>query len=397
MRASSLLFQMTDYNEKQKVTFFLTGLFGGGGERVILDLAHGLARAGTPVDIVVMQKKGAFSEQVGREVNLVDLSCSRVSQSIPRLARYLRRERPRAVIATSEHAHVALVLARMLSFTHPKVILRIGIAFSVVFKRYKKLRDKMLAFFAPVIYRRADAIVCVSKGIAADFMEEVGVAENKLHIIYNPKPIEEIRKKAETHIDHPWLADKNMPVVLGIGRLREQKDFATLIKAVARARTDIPNLHLIILGEGEERDTLLEVAQKEGIADVVDMLGFVENPYAYLKRADVFVLSSLWEGLPNALIEALIVGTPVIATDCPYGPREILAPDLNIDEKEVEKKMQGTYGMLVPTGNVDEMQSSIVEMVKSEEVKEKYKAAGSSRAEDFGISYIVHEYKELWK
>ncbi|NIR51770.1 glycosyltransferase, partial [candidate division KSB1 bacterium] len=221
-----------------------------------------------------MQKRGPLVEQVHENVELVDLSCKRIAQSIPRLAHYMRKERPKAIIATSEHANVALVLARMMSFTRTNVILRIGIAFSVVFGRYKKRRDKLIATLAPVLYRRADKIVCVSEGIAEDFARETGIARDRLIVIHNPKDIEHIRTRAKEKVTHPWFAQKTFPVVLGVGRLRGQKDFATLIEAVALARKDISDLHLIILGEGEEHDALIKLAEKEGVADAVDLPGF---------------------------------------------------------------------------------------------------------------------------
>ena len=186
------------------------------------------------------------------------------------------------------------------------------------------------------IYPRADAIIAASTGVADDLSAYTGIPAAKIQTIFFPTITANLEEKASQPVNHAWLSPGNIPVVMGVGRLTQQKDFGTLIRAACLLRAARP-VRLIILGEGEERARLETMAQELGLADDVDLPGFVDNPYAYLRRAAVFVLSSLWEGLPNSLIEAMACGCPVVSTDCPSGPREILDG--------------GRYGHLAPVGN----------------------------------------------
>jgi glycosyltransferase involved in cell wall biosynthesis len=182
----------------------------------------------------------------------------------------------------------------------------------------------------------ADEIVAVSEGVADDFAAVTGLERSRIKTIYNPVISTTLVEKAKEPVDHPWFAPGQPPVILAIGRLTKQKNFPTLIRAFDSLRKKRP-VHLMILGEGEERMALEGLIQQLGLDDSVSLPGFLDNPYAYLSRAGVFVLSSEWEGLPTVLIEALAVGVPVVSTDCKSGPREILD--------------DGKYGQLVPVGD----------------------------------------------
>jgi glycosyltransferase involved in cell wall biosynthesis len=193
-------------------------------------------------------------------------------------------------------------------------------------------------------YRWASDVVVVSRGAADDFLRVTGLPPERVKVIYNPIVTPELRRKAKEALVHPWFAAGQPPVVLGVGRLSAQKDFGTLIHAFARVR-ETCTARLMILGEGEDRPMLETLIASLGLQGDVEMPGFVANPYTYMTHARLFVLSSRWEGLPTVLVEALFCGLPVVATDCPSGPREIL--------------QGGQYGRLVPVGDVTALAQTI--------------------------------------
>ncbi len=198
----------------------------------------------------------------------------------------------------------------------------------------------MLARIARVAYRYAAGVITVSDGAAAAVETSLGIRRSRVQVIYNPVITGEIFSQAETAVDHPWFRYGQPPVIVGIGRLTEQKQFATLISSFSRLRARCP-ARLMILGEGEQRCALEALVRKLGLSEDVALPGFVANPYPYLRRAAVFVLSSAWEGLPTVLIEALALGTPIVSTNCASGPAEILG--------------NGRLGALVPVGDIDAM------------------------------------------
>jgi glycosyltransferase involved in cell wall biosynthesis len=194
-------------------------------------------------------------------------------------------------------------------------------------------------------YPWADGIIVVSNGVRDDMARVTKIPSERITVIYNPSVVrDEVWEKAQAPLDHPWLKPGQPPVIIAVGRLQIQKDYPTLFSAFAQVRKRLP-ARLLILGEGRERGSLEELVRKLGLENDVSMPGFVMNPYAYMARASLFVLSSRWEGLPTVLIEALCCGTSVVSTDCPSGPREILKG--------------GEYGRLVPVGDVDALAQAI--------------------------------------
>jgi len=221
-------------------------------------------------------------------------------------------------------------------------------------------------------YPKADAIVAVSQGVADDLITTIRVARDRVMVIYNPVVTEALRARSLEDVRNGWLTRQSVPIVLGVGRLTQAKDFATLIRAFAllRATRDV---RLLILGEGELRQDLEALVRHTGMEHDVLLPGFVDNPYPYMRQAALFVLSSSFEGLPNALIEAMACGTPVIATDCPSGPAEILEG--------------GRWGRLVPVGNVNALADAIAATLD-----DKARPDMARRAADFGCDNAVNRY-----
>lgn len=316
-----------------RLALFMPSLAGGGAERIMLNLAAGFVARGYAVDLVLASAIGEYRNDVPGGVRCIDLGATKPLTAVPALARYLRAERPAALLATIVNANLAALWARRLSGVAVRCVVREASTLSVDLGEGSALNRVLLPRLVARSFRRAEAIVAPSRGVADDFARVTGLPRASIEVIYNPVVSDALRARAQQSADHRWLQGDDIPVIVGMGRLTRQKDFATLIRAFARVRRVMP-ARLIVLGEGEDRGDLEALCRSLGVAADVDLPGFVANPYALLSRARLFVLSSRWEGLPGALVEALACGARVVSTDCPSGPREILD--------------DGRYGQLVP-------------------------------------------------
>lgn len=331
-------------DQRKQFAIYLPSLYGGGAERVMLNLAHGLAGCGYAVDLVLAQAKGPYLSDVHGGIRLVDLKASRVLTSLPALARYLRREQPEALLSALDYANVVALWARRLAGVPCRLLVTEHNTLSRSAGNSAKWRHRMVPHLVKRFYPWADHVIATSVGVADDLSQMTGLPRERIKILYNPVVTPELQEKARAPLNHPWFEAGQPPVVLAVGRLTKQKDFPALIQAFAQVRQTRP-ARLLILGEGPDRPALEALAKKLSLGSDIAMPGFVENPYAYMSRASLYVLSSRWEGLPTVLIEALCCGAPVIATDCPSGPREILA--------------DGLYGLLVPLENVTALAQAI--------------------------------------
>jgi glycosyltransferase involved in cell wall biosynthesis len=316
------------------LALFLPSLEGGGAEHVMMDLARGFVGRGFQVDLVLASAQGAFLTQVPTGVRVIDLKARRTLTALLPLVGYLRRVRPTALLATLDHANLIALIAKALAGTRTRTAIREANIPSRETTRSRK--ERLLLRLMRYLYPRADALIAVSQGVADDLVTTLGLNPSRVQVIYNPVVTDQLLQQAHEPLIHPWFAKGQPPVILGAGRLVLQKDFATLIRAFAGVRRQA-HVRLVILGEGELRSELEMLVRELGLEGDVALPGFVDNPFPYMARAAVFVLSSAWEGLPNVLIQAMALGTPVVSTDCPSGPREILKG--------------GEYGKLVAVGD----------------------------------------------
>ena len=306
---------------KQSIALFLPSLRGGGAERVMINLARGFSEQGLKVDLILAKAEGPYLSQVPPEVRVIDLHSDRVLRSLPELVRYLRRERPKAILSALDHANVVTIWARKLSRVPCRVVVSVHSTLSRAIAHDADLRRRLMPNLIGIFYPWADEIVVVSGGVADDLTKTTGLQRERIQVIYNPVVTPDVFEKARESLGHPWFAPGEPPVILSVGRLTKAKDYPTLIRAFARVRREHP-ARLMILGEGEERPKLEALIRELDLEEDVSLPGFVDNPYAYMARSAVFVLSSAWEGFGNVLVEAMAVGTPVVSTDCPSGPRD---------------------------------------------------------------------------
>lgn len=359
----------------QKISIFLPSLVGGGAERVMIYLANGFVSSGIAVDLVLVSVEGEYLSLVSQQVRIVDLNASRVLFSLPRLVEYLNREKPDVVLSAMHHINIVAALACRLAKLKTKLVVSIHNHSSSTFFRDRRtpVRSMILFQLIKIFYDIPDRIVGVSEDVVKDLKAILPkIPEKKLIAIYNPVVLPEIFLKAGESVSHPWILTGS-PIVLGVGRLTEQKDFSTLIRAFAKV-SQSQTVQLIILGEGEKREQLTSLVNSLGLTGRVSLPGFVDNPFAYMRQASVFVLSSQWEGLPTALIEAMACGAAVVSTNCPNGPREILE--------------DGKWGKLVPVGDVEAMAEAILDSLRGN-TKCPPRELLESR---FGLNAITDQY-----
>ncbi len=357
---------MTNFSGR-KVAIVASFSGTGGVERMISNLSAGFAGLGTKVDLLMIRKDNLQYLRPTPSMRLLPLSASHNLSAIPEIASYLRRERPDAVLAAKDRAILAVAVARRLAGSRCRVVGRLGTTVSAGISH----RSVAAKWLRKTAMRRAhamiDATICVSKGVAADLASITGLPLEKFPVVPNPVVTPDLFEKAARPAPHPWLAEPGVPVIVGMGRLTKQKGFDVLIRAFASVRRSA-EVRLLILGEGRERERLEAAARELGIAEEVDLPGFTPDPYPILARASLFVLSSRWEGSPNALTEALALGVPAVATDCPSGPREIL--------------QDGRVAPLVPVDDHAALASAILEVLAAPPDEETLKAAAAPYSQE---------------
>ncbi|MEZ4706075.1 MAG: glycosyltransferase [Caldilineaceae bacterium] len=328
-----------------QIAFFLPDLIGAGAQRVMLNLAKGVAARGYTVDMVLAKAHGSYMGEVPDAIRIVDLGAPRLIASVPALTRYMRQERPRAMLSGLANANIVALWSKKMARISARLVVTEHNTLSIDTQNALNWRARQIPRLIKRFYHWADGIVAVSNGVANDLAQTTSIPRERIRAIYNPVILPDVAAKAAASVDHPWFGAGEPPVLLGVGRLTMQKNFPLLIKAFAKVRQNRP-ARLLILGEGEDRPKLEKMVRTLGVGDDVSLPGFVDNPYAFMANAALFVLSSSWEGLPTVLIEAIYCGAPVVATDCPSGPREILAA--------------GQYGALAPLNDIDAL-SRIIE------------------------------------
>jgi glycosyltransferase involved in cell wall biosynthesis len=318
-----------------RLTLFLPSLVAGGAERVFVELANEFSAQGLHVDLALASAEGPFLSEVKPAVRVVDLGRSGVMRAVPGLARHLRREKPAAMLSALEHSNVAALLARLLSRSRTRCVVSTR-GVPTMLGREGGAHARRVLRAARVAYRFADAIIANSHGVADDMARHLHVPRERIDVLYNPIDLDRIETLAVKPVAHPFCAPGAPPLLLSVGRLSPLKDFATLLRAFARLRAT-RECRLAILGDGEQRAELESLVTSLKLDADVAMPGFEANPFAWMRRAALFASTSLSEGCPNALMQALACGTRVVTTDAVGGSAEILE--------------RGRWGRVVPVGD----------------------------------------------
>lgn len=330
------------------ISLFIPSLAGGGAERSMVVLANELSLIGYKVDflIAVDLEQEFYLDTLNSNINIIRFKANRTLFSLNRYIQYLKIAKPNCIISTIKHSNIVSYFARLFGNKASTLIFREANTPSL--EKTRSILYKFSLFFVKHIYRNVDYVVAVSQGVYNDLRSYYGISESKLKLIYTPTQIALVREKSKIDEPNTWLDDPNLKVIVSVGRLAPQKDYPTLIDAFSKIRCK-ENTRLIILGEGEKRGELEKQVIEYNLENFVSFIGFKENVFSYIRKADVFVLCSKYEGLPGVLIQALICGTPVVSSDCPSGPFEILDG--------------GKFGKLFTVGDSGELASRLDEVL----------------------------------
>lgn len=334
-----------------RIGIVIYSLAGAGAERVSVNLVQEFVAAGHDVDFILSHGEGELLAEVASVagVHVARFAGARGWRSA--IKEYVEQHSPTVLLAMMEGAGVISLQA--CKGRDVPVYVASHIHFSRHCRHASRRKERWLMPLAARWYlRRAAGVIGVSNGVSEDIRQAAGLAPEKVHTIYNPILTKDFYRKAAAPVSHPWFSrEGDWLTVVSVGRLTEQKDHSTLLQAISEANRKRP-VRLLVLGQGERRAELEALAQELGIGENVDFGGFDPNPYCYIAAADVFALSSRWEGFGNVLVEALAAGVHVVSTDCPSGPREILD--------------NGRFGELVPVGDSDALAMGILRACERE-------------------------------
>lgn len=367
--------------DQPKLLFVLPSVGGGGAERAALDLMRSMDRRKFRLTLVLFTHVGSFRQQLPEDVRTYDLR-GRQSYDIRliwRLAKVMRSEAPDIVFSVLRYANLITLLALRLSASSARVVVNEQNLPSAEFALFGGGRVK--GWFLERLYPQADCVTAISAGIAQELAKMHRIPERMIQVIPNPVDLARIRALAAEKLEHPWFR-LGQPVLVAAGRLHPQKGFSYLIRAFATVRRAVP-CKLFILGEGPLRSELEGLITSLGLGDDVGLPGFQENPYNYMSRGTAFVLSSLYEGFGNVLVEALALGTPVIATRCPVGPEEILQNEVT--------------GILVPPADEGALAQAILRVLGDSELRQRLSSNGPTRAAEFAVERIIAQYEALFQ
>jgi len=362
-----------------RISFLLPDLRGGGAQHMVINMANEFSTRGHEITLLIIEDAGPYKHKIKDGVAIEYFNCKRAISAVVPLSNWLRGKKPDVLYSAMSYVNVVAVAAKLLSGSkNTAVVVSERNFFSLNARQDGSPPSLLQRLSVGLLYPRADAIVGISKGVAEDIKKYLFGGHEKVSCIYNPVVTDITLKQLEQNSSDAWFDSCARPVIVTSGRLVAQKDQKTLLKAFARLLKSRA-ASLLILGEGPLQDELIGSARVLGIREHVYFKGFVADPLSYMKKADVFALSSAWEGFGNVVVEALLCGLPVVSTDCPAGPAEILD--------------NGRYGFLVPVGDDDKLAKALESALAGKPDPENQK----KRAMDFSVQKICDQYEALFK
>lgn len=363
---------------RKKIMFFLYSLSGGGAERTVINIINNLNHKKFEVILVLgTDKNNDYINLLNKNIRIRYLNSSKLRYCILKLSKYIKEEEPDLIFSTINANNIVVLLARIFSFKSIPTIVRE--ANNRTQSGSVTLINKMIT---KILYNHfTEKVIALSYGVKEDLVKNFRIKENKIDVIYNPIELKEIRKLSNEEVKD---VDKKgyEKLLIAVGRLVEQKNFTTLIKAFKRISQQI-NSRLIILGKGPKEEVLKQLTKDLGLENKISFLGFKNNPYKYMRIADVFILSSKWEGFGHVIVEAMVTGTPVISTDCRSGPGEIIKDNY--------------YGRLVPVSNDKKLAETTIELLRDSNEQQKLIKRGYKRIKDFDVKRIVQNYETAFE
>jgi glycosyltransferase involved in cell wall biosynthesis len=361
--------------------FFLPQLGGGGAEMNAVRLAFGLLAAGITPIYVVARGPGSYAELLPKDVEVIVLDTGGINSSKVRLMRAVRplarlidKRRPDVLCPVMVTPALAALSALRRTRYKPATVLSIQNSLSVSHEQEPAWVNRIELRLIERRFPAFDSAIALSEGVAEELRRIVPALGDRVEVVPNIGLPLQVQTAEAMKLDRP-VAEPHC-TLMACGRLTKQKDYSTLIRAFARLSGT--GLRLNILGDGELRQSLLQLADELGIADQVTFMGFQRDPFSYMRCADIFVLSSRWEGFGNVIVEAMAMGTPVVSTDCPHGPAEIIK--------------DGQTGLLVPTQDPDALAAALQRLIDDPNLRRRLGLAGQTRAQDFSATAIGSAY-----
>lgn len=362
------------------VAFIIPDLKGGGAQKMMINLANEFAAQGHRVDLVLFNQEGIYANHINKEVFIRDFKKSRSALSIFPLRDYIRMHKPDVVMSALFHVNLVTVLASLLAKVNKtKVVLSERNHLTLRLSEMNFVQSYFMKTLVKILYPFADKVIGISDGVCDDLRKMLKPEDPKfVQTLYNPVVTEDFERLVEHNMPSLYPKETTLRLIAS-GRFVKQKDYPTMIKALAIYKEKYGDFHLVILGEGPLKNDTIKLAQQLGINKNISLIGFVDNPLACLKQADVFILSSAWEGFCNVIVEALYCGLKVVSTDCPSGPAEILE--------------KGKHGKLVPVSDPEALAKALHEAV-NEEIDP---STQSARAMDFTVHAIGKKLKRIFQ
>lgn len=358
-----------------KLCIVLPSFAAGGAEKVAVNLAnHYAEKENIDVSVIAFRKVGPYRDHVSAKIKIVDLGVTRARYVFFRLKKALRDEMPTHVLSVVRNSNIFVGMA-LLRNKEIRLTYREANTMDSI-KQLPFYHRIIYIYFMRRAYKRANVIIANSNDTKLDLVNCNVVESEKITVIDNPVIPDNVKERASLPVTHKWAGHSKNKIVLNIGRLQPQKNQKLLIEAFYLVVQKIPHAKLIIIGEGVGKEALLNQISKLDMHENIDIISYQDNVFPFYQLADLFVLSSDWEGFGNVLVEALSCGTPIVSTDCPGGPRSILS--------------DGKYGTLVPCGNADALSSEIKRQL--EVSVELDKQALIERANDFSIASVAKQY-----
>jgi len=367
----------------KKIIFVIPSMASGGAEMKAIILLNYFFSSDYSPTLVLFKKEGVRFEEIPGGINIIDLKKKHRSdffKLIIKLGLLLRKEKPYKVISFIEYSNVITLIAKIVFHIKCEVIINEESLPQHYLKitRFKYIK-KFLMFF---LYRKADKIICGTEHLRDYICRNFRINKDRVIRIYNPINIERIHKLSKEKVNHPFLEKRKQgyKLIIAVGRLSKIKRYDVLLEAYAKIKKKIKAL-LVILGEGDLLPQLIEMKNILQLGANVDFVGYVSNPYAWISKSDLLLMTSQWEGFGNVIVEAMACETPVISSKCPFGPIEIISDGIN--------------GLLAPIGDAEETSRLAITLLKNNYLREKLRAEGKNRAEDFNIKIIGNEYKRM--
>lgn len=362
------------------VAILIGSFSGGGAERAMVNFANGLDNKGVKVDLLVGYETGPYRSLVNPGIHITALGGG-MMRSVPKIRKWLGINAPQILFCTQPHVGIAAILSTRFRKNRPTVVFREATTPSRDFNFKKSLFGKAFLLLSSWLIRRADHLIATCKDAATDSQRFYRIQPNQITPIYSSFVTDDIFEQADEPIQHPWLSE-NKTIVSTLGRVMPVKDFKTLVQAFGVVRKEI-DCKLLIIGETDRDpeyfEELTQLIESLEIKQEVDFVGFKSNPFPYLKHTDVYVLSSIYEGLPGSLVQAMALGCRLVSTNCPSGPREVLD--------------DGKFGTLVPVADHAAMATAISEAL----AQPQQQVDGRQGAERFTEEFAINRLHELFQ